>query len=119
MPYKPKKPCAFHGCRELTANRYCDAHAKQETKRYNKYDRDSGSNKRYGRTWKRIRDRYIAAHPLCEKCGESGKLTPADEIHHIKPLSKSGTHAADNLMSLCKPCHSEITARNGDRWNRK
>jgi hypothetical protein len=41
---------------------------------------------------------------------------PAREVHHIKPLSHGGTNESDNLMSLCTPCHSEITAREGGRW---
>ena len=42
--------------------------------------------------------------------------TPTEEIHHIVPLSHGGTHAEDNLMALCKPCHSRITVEMGDRW---
>lgn len=57
-----------------------------------------------------------AEHPLCEKCREAGRLTNAEKVHHIKPLSKGGTHAENNLMALCKRCHSEITAREGGRW---
>jgi len=83
---------------------------------YNKYERDPATKKRYGRSWKRIRDRYIAAHPLCEECKRDDKLTPAEEVHHILPLSKGGTHRDDNLMSLCTSCHSTITARDGGRW---
>ena len=83
---------------------------------YNKYERDPATKKRYGRSWKRIRDRYIAAHPLCEECKRDDKLTPAEEVHHILPLSKGGTHGDDNLMSLCTSCHSTITARDGGRW---
>ena len=49
-----------------------------------------------------------------EACSE---LTPAQEVHHILPLSRGGTHDDSNLMALCKPCHSEITARDGDRWH--
>lgn len=43
----------------------------------------------------------------------AGKITPAEEVHHILPLSKGGTHVESNLMALCKRCHSEITAREG------
>ena len=72
--------------------------------------------KRYGRAWQRIRDRYAAAHPFCEECYKRGVLTPTEEIHHIKPLAHGGNHADDNLMALCKPCHSRITVEMGDRW---
>ena len=117
VPTKPKRPCSYPGCPRLTDGRFCEKHAKLESRRYEKYDRDPATRKRYGRAWKRVRERYIAAHPLCEKCRERGKLTPAQEVHHLLPLSRGGTHDESNLMALCKPCHSEITARDGDRWH--
>ena len=116
MPRKPKRPCSSPGCPELTDERFCPEHAKKEASRYEKYQRDPETRKRYGRAWKRIRDRYITAHPLCEECKREGKLTPAAEVHHILPLSRGGTHDESNLMALCTPCHSAITARDGDRW---
>ena len=119
MPYKPKRPCSYPGCPELTYGRFCEQHAKEESKRYEKYDRDPAIRKRYGRAWKRIRDRYISIHPLCEQCMKEGRITPAEEVHHVLPLSHGGTHSEDNLMALCKSCHSRITAEMGDRWNKK
>ncbi len=116
MPYKPKRPCSYPGCPELTDGRFCEKHAKEESKHYEQYDRDPAIHKRYGRAWKRIRDRYISIHPLCEQCMKEGRITPAEEVHHILPLSHGGTHSEDNLMALCKPCHSRITAEMGDRW---
>ena len=38
------------------------------------------------------------------------------EVHHILPLSRGGTNNEDNLMSLCKSCHSKIHAKSGDRF---
>jgi 5-methylcytosine-specific restriction protein A len=102
MPRKPKRPCSFPGCPELTDGRYCDKHQKQVDAYYNKYERDPQTRKRYDRRWRRIRDRYISEHPLCEECQKYGRLTPAEEVHHIIPLSKGGTNADSNLMSLCK-----------------
>jgi len=117
MPRKPKSPCGFPGCPELTEERFCSKHQTEMNARYERYERDPVVRKRYGRAWKRIRDKYIKANPLCEECRKLGRLTPAEEVHHIKPLSKGGTHATDNLMSLCTSCHSMITARAGDRWH--
>ena len=71
-------------------------------------DAPADSNKKYGRAWKRIRDRYAAAHPLCELCLKEGRLTPVEEVHHIVPLSQGGTHRNDNLMSLCQSCHTKL-----------
>ena len=116
MPKMPKRPCGFPGCPNLTDGRFCEEHAKQENRRYERYQRDPATQRRYGRAWQRIRDRYAAAHPVCEECYKCGVLTPTEEIHHIKPLSHGGTHAEDNLMALCKPCHSRITVETGDRW---
>ena len=118
MPTKPKRPCSYPGCPELVADRYCEAHQKLIDTRYNKYQRDSSTGKRYGSAWRKLRSRYIKAHPLCEMCKKTGKLTPAEEVHHIIPLSKGGTHAESNLMSLCTSCHSTITAREGGRWSK-
>jgi 5-methylcytosine-specific restriction protein A len=108
MPRKPKRPCSHPGCPALTDGRYCEQHQREADARYNKYERDPATRKRYGRTWKRIRDRYIAAHPLCEQCQAADTITPAEEVHHILPLSRGGTHAEENLMSLCTSCHSKI-----------
>lgn len=119
MPYKPKRPCSHPGCPELTDTRFCVAHAKQEARRYERYQRDPAVKKRYGRTWKRIRDRYITSHPLCKQCLARGMSVLAEEVHHMKPLSQGGTNEFANLMALCTPCHSEITAREGGRWNKK
>ena len=115
MPRMPKHPCGFPGCPNLTDGRFCEEHAKQENRRYERYQRDPATKRRYGRTWQRIRDRYAATHPFCEECYKRGVLTPTEEIHHIVPLSHGGTHAEDNLMALCKPCHSRITVEMGDR----
>lgn len=110
MPRKPKRPCSYPGCPELTDDSYCNKHKREMDKQYNKYQRDPESNKRYGRSWKRIRDRYIKTHPLCEECEKQGRLTPVEEVHHIIPLSRGGGNETSNLMSLCGSCHRKITA---------
>ena len=116
MPYKPKKPCAHTGCRELTHGRFCPAHQKLADQQYEKYQRDPDTKNRYGRAWQRVRRKFVAEHPLCEECLRKGEHTPVQEVHHILPRSKGGTHAPDNSMSLCSSCHSTITAKEGGRW---
>jgi 5-methylcytosine-specific restriction protein A len=32
-------------------------------------------------------------------------------------LSEGGTNKEQNLMALCKSCHSRIHAERGDRWS--
>ena len=116
MPRKPQRPCRFPGCPNLTDGVYCEEHAKVMEQHYEKFQRGYSTGKRYGRAWKRIRDRYVKAHPLCEECEKQDKLAPAEEVHHILPLSKGGGNETSNLMALCKSCHSRITAESGDRW---
>ena len=108
MPRKPKRPCRYPSCAKLTDGMYCEEHAKLMNSHYNKFSRGYDSNKRYGGAWKKIRDRYIKAHPLCERCLSEGRYTPAVLVHHKKPLADGGTNEESNLMSLCFSCHEEI-----------
>ena len=84
-----------------------------EAQRYEKYDRDPAVRRRYGRAWKRIRDRYIQEHPLCELCQWDGRLTPAEEVHHKVPLSEGGTHARTTSSPSVNPATPESTPSAG------
>ena len=119
MPTKPAKPCAYPGCPRLTHDRFCAEHTKATNKQYERYERPYKSSERYGGKWQKIRNRYIAMHPLCEDCLEYG-LVPvgeSQEVHHIIPKSQGGTDEFKNLRALCKSCHSKHTAAEGDRWH--
>lgn len=115
MPSRPKRPCSYPGCPNLTDGQYCEHHRTTARQQYDRYERDPDINKKYGRAWKRIRDSYAASHPLCEQCLKEGRLTPVEEVHHIRPVSKGGTHERSNLMSLCQSCHNKIHQKLGDR----
>lgn len=67
------------------------------------HDEPHKKKNKYGRAWKRIRDKYAKLNPYCEKCGR-----PTEEIHHIVPLCKGGSHSKSNLMALCSDCHKKI-----------
>lgn len=119
MPKKPKRSCSYPDCPSLTDGRYCEKHEKLTNKQYEHYGRKYRKNERYGTTWRKVRDLYIKAHHFCEECFcKHGILKPAEHVHHIKPLEKGGTNEADNLMSLCKSCHSKLHAKRGDRWSK-
>ena len=90
MPRKPKKPCAYPGCPNLTEKKYCPEHERLENQRYDRYQRDPAHKKRYGKAWKRIRDSYVKSHPFCELCMLEGKYVPVEEVHHKLPLSEGG-----------------------------
>ncbi|MGN0609837.1 MAG: HNH endonuclease [Oscillospiraceae bacterium] len=114
MPKLPKKPCGYPNCPNLTDGRFCTDHEKLASREYEKYGRDPNVHRRYGRAWKRIRDKYVSEHPFCELCFEKGMLVPTREVHHKRPLSEGGTHERDNLIALCKSCHAKIHAERGD-----
>ena len=116
MPTRPKKPCAFPGCPNLTDGRFCSEHQAQMDSNYEKYGRDKETKQRYGRAWKRIRDKYASEHPFCELCYKRGIIVPTEQIHHKQPLAEGGTHERSNLIALCKSCHSTIHAKRGDYW---
>ena len=44
---------------------------------------------------------------VCQSCGTGKRL----EIDHIKPWADGGTHDADNLQVLCRPCNSRKNRR--------
>lgn len=67
--------------------------------------------------WKALRAGYLISHPLCEKCLEKEKVTPATDVHHINsPFDDGLTDEerlgrlldARNIMALCKVCHGNL-----------
>jgi hypothetical protein len=57
--------------------------------------------------WQKLRNRQRAAFPLCCAPYHEGPLTPAESVHHIKPLE---THPhlglePTNCIPLCNRCH--------------
>lgn len=108
MPRRPQRPCSYHGYPNLCDGQYCEEHASLMNRRYNKFERSADSNKKYGRAWWEIRKRYVAAHPLCEMCLKEDRLTPVEEVHHIKPVSQGSTNEFSNLMSLCQSAFSAV-----------
>jgi len=119
MPIKPKKPCAYPNCPNLTHDRFCEQHKQTENRRYNKYQRNPAINKRYGKEWKRISKAYRQAHPLCELCQEAGRITRAECVHHKKKIADGGGNDYDNLQALCLACHSRIHCQEGDSLNKR
>ena len=108
MPYKPKRPCGWPSCPELTDGYYCAEHQRLADSRYNS-KRGVDYRKRYDGDWPLVSRRFLLAHPFCEECSRFGKLTRATEVHHVLPVADGGTNDERNLMALCKSCHSRIT----------
>lgn len=67
-------------------------------------------------TWQQIRAKKLHECPLCERCTSKGRVTAAEEVHHVIPI-ESGfgpeemarlAYSPDNLMAVCRRCHREL-----------
>lgn len=106
MPRKPKKPCRYPGCPNLTETSYCEEHQHlYQTER-------AGSVQRgYDSHWRKARSRFLKSHPLCVRCRMDGKLVKATVVDHIIP--HRGDEALfweeSNWQAMCKSCHDHKT----------
>lgn len=63
----------------------------------------------YDSRWRQIRAYYIKCNPICKVCEKAGRITPAEIIHHKRPIAAGGSVTdIDNLMSVCRKCHGEL-----------
>jgi 5-methylcytosine-specific restriction protein A len=75
--------------------------------------RGTAAERGYDATWRKLRRMQLSRYPLCHDCKVAGVLMPGGEVHHIRAKRDGGTNSFDNLMTLCKSCHSKRTA-NGE-----
>lgn len=65
--------------------------------------------------WRKLRAEFLRVNPLCFDCDANGRTVPALEVHHIRKRADDPGREQwldpENLMSLCRPCHSRRTAR--------
>lgn len=58
--------------------------------------------------WQKKREQILRRDGYrCQWCRRYGRLTEADEVHHVKPLKTHPELALsdENLVSLCASCH--------------
>ena len=72
-------------------------------------DRPNAGARGYGQMWRRLRTMHLNREPMCRHCAQRGIVQAATMVDHIVPLNDGGTHAPDNLQSLCRACHNEKT----------
>lgn len=60
--------------------------------------------------WKRLRLNQLSNAPLCAYCLLLGRVSNATIADHITPHKGDEAlfYNADNLQSLCKPCHDSV-----------
>ena len=58
--------------------------------------------------WHRLRLAKLREAPLCARCEAMGRVVPATDVDHDKPISSGGEPfpPLDELNSLCHSCHS-------------
>ena len=96
-------------------------------------DTDHSADYRAGITsdrWRRLRRDVLSRHPMCQRCQDEGRLTPATEVHHVRPVEDGTTKAErarllfvpHNLRALCHSCHLAThleMGRGGKQGNRR
>lgn len=80
--------------------------------------------------WLQLRRQVLTAQPLCQACKEAGIITPATEVHHIRPVEEAigererrqRMYDPHNLRALCHACHVKVhteLGRSGKAATRK
>ncbi|MBY3623723.1 HNH endonuclease [Acinetobacter sp. CUI P1] len=92
---------------------------RDQNRYYDRYKRNKGSKAFYRSTaWETARvQALIRDNYLCQHCIKRKRLTPADMVHHIKPLSDYPDLALvlENLLSLCNSCHNKEHGLAGEK----
>ena len=106
MAQAPLKRCPAPGCRAMVRGGRCEKHQARPSEAGQVKDQWC-SNKR----WRKMRDQFVMEHPLCYDCFKTGRTTAAMEVHHVESRQDAPDRAydVDNLMALCKSCHSKRT----------
>lgn len=112
MPTQAARPCNNKQCTGLVRNGACSVCGSQRRGKDRAYDqrRGTAAERGYDATWRKLRRMQLAIEPLCRDCNRGGGVVLATEVHHIRAVRDGGTNELENLMSLCKPCHSRRTA---------
>jgi 5-methylcytosine-specific restriction protein A len=105
------KACRFPGCPAVAAqgSGYCAEHL-PVIQAQRDQDRPTARQRGYDSRWQKLRLHHLKHFPLCKSCGRAGQ-----EVDHILPLRKGGTHHPSNLQTLCKSCHSRKTMKESVR----
>ena len=81
--------------------------------------RPSAAKRGYGAEWAKARRAQLSLQPWCEHCLAKGRSRKATDVDHKTPKALGGSDEADNLQSLCHPCHSRKTAKRDGAFGRE
>lgn len=106
MPRRPKQPCSFPGCPNLTSKKYCSLHEKLGLD-----NRETAAARGYDQRWRKARLMFLKKNPLCMRCMNDGRYVRATVVDHINPHRGDQSLFWDesNWQALCKKCHDRKT----------
>ncbi len=111
MPGGHFLPCRIPHCPTLVSDHsgFCDDHKRERRIQYDAA-RGTPSERGYDKIWRHTRDAKLRQDPYCELQIRCQPRTPAEEVHHVIPISQRPDLRLDmgNLQSVCKSCHSAI-----------
>lgn len=114
MARRAGRPCGVPGCPGLVhdpSKRLCPEHDREHMRRQSQERRAAGTHADYGPRWLAISARYLRMHPTCAHCGR-----PSELVHHVVERADGGSDADENLLALCRPCHSRLHAKGRGGW---
>ena len=102
-------PCTTPGCRELVRGQAkCERHAsaqraQRKPREWDKTRETNAAERGYDHDWQKVRDRFIAANPLCY-CGARAEM-----VHHINAVANAPDLRLSvvNLVAVCRACHAK------------
>lgn len=117
MPKHAGHPCGVLGCPNIVERgRFCDEHARPRSQDYDA-QRGTASQRGYGATWRRLREMFLRAHPVCADPDRRhpNRIEVATDVDHIVPKPE-GEDEWNNLQALCHACHSHKTSKQSSGW---
>ncbi len=107
MPVGAPHACSQPGCPALVPRGEggrCPLHA-----------RKSATVRGYDAAWRRLRLQVLTKEPLCRLCAAEGRVSAAEVVDHIKPISAAPELRLEpsNLRPLCKR-HHDLIVTEGD-----
>lgn len=66
--------------------------------------------------WRKLRKKYITAHPLCAECMKQNRITTGTVVDHITPVKQGGEFLnLNNLQTLCDKCHARKSGQEANQ----
>lgn len=66
-----------------------------------------------------MRAELFASNPLCAECLRNGRVTPATQRDHVRPLAEGGTDDHGNVQGLCDACHDAKSKAEAERGRKR